>query len=147
MERKRHFSGARWEPEVGYCRALRAGDLVFVSGSAPVARGGGVEAPGDPYAQARRCIEIVAEALAALGAGLPDVVRTRMFVTDASRWAEYGRAHREAFGAHPPATSMIEVKALIDPAMTIEIEADAVVSRAVRRRRRPARAKARRGRR
>jgi isochorismate pyruvate lyase len=133
MDRRRHFSGARWEPEVGYCRAVRAGNLVFVSGSAPVARGGGVEAPGDPYAQARRCIEIVEEALAALGARLADVVRTRMFVTDASRWAEYGRAHREAFGAHPPATSMIEVKALIDPAMTIEIEADAVVPPRTRR--------------
>lgn len=134
MDRKRHFSGARWEPEVGYCRAVRAGDLVFVSGCAPVARGGGVEAPGEPYAQARRCIEIVEEALAALGARLEDVVRTRMFVTDASRWAEYGRAHREAFGAHPPATSMVEVRALIDPAMTIEIEADAVVPSAARRR-------------
>ncbi len=137
MSTKRHFSGAPWEPEVGYCRAVRAGDLVFVGGSAPVARGGGVEAPGDAYAQARRCIEIVEEALAALGARLSDVVRTRMFVTDVSRWAEYGRAHREAFGAHPPATSMVEVKALIDPAMLVEIEADAVVGRARRERARP----------
>lgn len=142
MARKRHFTGARWEPEVGYCRAIRAGDLVFVSGCAPVARGGGVAAPGDAYAQARRCIEIVEEALAALGARPSDVVRTRMFVTDASRWPEYGRAHREAFGAHPPATSMVEVKALIDPAMLVEIEADAVVARRPRRRaaaRRPSR--------
>ncbi|HET8539275.1 MAG TPA: RidA family protein [Anaeromyxobacter sp.] len=138
MERKRHFSGAQWEPEVGYCRAVRAGDLVFVSGCAPVARGGGVEAPGDGYRQARRCCEIVEEALAALGARLADVVRTRMFVTDVARWPEFGRAHREAFGAHPPATSMIEVKALIDPAMIVEIEADAVVPRA----RRAARARA-----
>jgi isochorismate pyruvate lyase len=133
MERKRHFSGARWEPEVAYCRAIRAGDLVFVSGSAPVARGGGVEAPGDAYGQARRCIEIIEEALAALGARLSDVVRTRMFVTDGSRWAEYGRAHREAFGAHPPATSMVEVRALLDPGWLVEIEADAVVARARRR--------------
>ncbi len=136
----RHFSGARWEPEIGYCRAVRAGDLVFVSGSAPVARDGGVATPGDGYGQARRCIEIVGEALAALGAGLEDVVRTRMFVTDVSRWPEFGRAHREAFGAHPPATSMVEVKALIDPAMLIEIEADAVAPRA-RRARRPVRAR------
>ena len=128
---------------MGYCRAIRAGDLVFVSGSAPVAPDGGVEAPGDAYAQARRCVEIVEEALAAVGARLSDVVRTRMFVTDASRWPEYGRAHREAFGAHPPATSMLEVKALIDPAMLIEIEADAVVARAPRRRA-PARRRARR---
>jgi len=136
MPVERHFSGAPWEHAVGYCRAVRAGDLVFVSGTAPVAAEGGVAAPGDPYGQARRCIEIVAEALSALGAGLADVVRTRMYVTDASRWAEYGRAHREAFGAHPPATAMIEVKALIDPAMMIELEADAVVPR---RRRSPPR--------
>ncbi len=141
MERKRHFSGARWEPEVGYCRAVRAGDLVFVGGTAPVARGGGVEAPGDAYAQARRCLEIVEEALSALGARLEDVVRTRMFVTDISRWPEVGRAHKEAFGAHPPATSMVEVKALVDPDMLVEIEADAIVPRrrarrAARRRRR-----------
>jgi enamine deaminase RidA (YjgF/YER057c/UK114 family) len=143
MTTTRHFSGAPWEPQVGYCRAVRAGDLVFVGGSAPVARGGGVEAPGDGYRQARRCIEIVEEALAALGAGLADVVRTRMFVTDVSRWPEFGRAHREAFGAHPPATSMVEVRALIDPAMLIEIEADAVVPRA-RRAPRPARRRRRR---
>ncbi len=141
MERKRHFSGARWEPEVGYCRAVRAGDLVFVGGTAPVARGGGVEAPGDAYAQARRCLEIVEVALSALGARLEDVVRTRMFVTDISRWPEVGRAHKEAFGAHPPATSMVEVKALVDPDMLVEIEADAIVPRrrarrAARRRRR-----------
>jgi len=129
MPVERHFSGAPWEHAVGYCRAVRAGDLVFVSGTAPVAAEGGVAAPGDPYGQARRCIEIVAEALSALGAGLADVVRTRMYVTDASRWAEYGRAHREAFGAHPPATAMIEVKGLVDPAMLVEIEADAVVPR------------------
>ena len=109
-----------------------------MGGSAPVARGGGVEAPGDGYGQARRCIEIVEEALAALGARLSDVVRTRMFVTDVRRWPEFGRAHREAFGGHPPATSMVEVRALIDPAMLIEIEADAIVPRA-RRARRPAR--------
>ncbi len=137
MKTKRHFSGAPWEPRVGYCRAVRAGELVFVGGSAPVARGGGVEAPGDAYRQARRCIEIVAEALSALGASLADVVRTRMFVTDVSRWPEFGRAHREAFGAHPPATSMVEVKALIDPERLIEIEADAVGPR--RRASRPAR--------
>jgi isochorismate pyruvate lyase len=124
--RRRAFSGAPWEAQVGYCRAVRAGDLVYVSGSAPVAADGSVHAPGDGAAQARRCLEIVADALAELGAGLADVVRTRMFVTDISRWAEFGAAHREAFGDHPPATSMVQVTALIDPAMLIEIEADAV---------------------
>ena len=115
---------------MGYCRAVRAGDHVYVSGTAPVAtaaEGGGVHAPGDAYAQARRCLEIALRALAELGAGPADVVRTRMFVTDIRRWAEFGRAHAEVFGAHPPATSMVEVRALIDPEMLVEIELDAVV--------------------
>ncbi len=124
---QRVFSGAPWEGEVGYCRALRAGAHIYVTGTAPVAEGGGVHAPGDAYEQARRCWQIVAAALAGLGADLSAVVRTRMFVTDITRWRDYGRAHREAFGDHPPATTMVEVRALIDPAMLIEVEADAVV--------------------
>lgn len=127
MPFQRVFSEAPWEAQAGYCRALRAGSRVFVTGTAPIAPEGGVYAPGDAYAQAVRCFEIIAEALAGLGAGLPDVTRTRMFVTDISRWREYGRAHAEAFGAHPPTTSMVEVRRLIDPAMLIEVEADAVV--------------------
>ncbi len=83
-------------------------------------------APGDAYAQTRRCIELIEAALKRLGADLTDVVRTRMFVTDISLWAEYGKAHREYFENNPPATSMIEVKSLIDPSMMIEIEADAI---------------------
>ena len=126
MTFQRTFSGAAWEKRVGYCRAVRAGNQVFVSGTAPVAEGGGAYAPGDGYRQALRCLEILEQALRSLGAELSDVVRTRMFVTDISRWPEFGRAHEEAFGAHPPATSMVEVRALIDPAMLIEIEADAV---------------------
>jgi isochorismate pyruvate lyase len=127
---RRAFSGAPWETRVGYCRAVRAGDRIWVSGTAPVAtaeEGGGVWAPGDAYAQARRCCEIAGRALAELGADLSSVVRTRMFVTDISRWADYGRAHAELFGDHPPATSMVEVRALIDPAMLIEVEIEAVV--------------------
>lgn len=127
MSFRRVFSGAPWESEVGYCRALRAGDRIFVTGTAPVAARGGVHAPGDAYAQSVRCFEIMAEALAELGAGLEHVARTRMFVTDIDRWAEFGRAHKEAFGKHPPTTTMVEVNRLIDPAMLIEIEADAVV--------------------
>jgi enamine deaminase RidA (YjgF/YER057c/UK114 family) len=126
MPFQRVFSGAPWESQVGYCRALRAGDRIFVTGTAPVAPGGGVHAPGDAHAQATRCLEIIAEALKGLGATLADVTRTRMFVTDIGRWAEYGRAHREAFGTHPPTTSMVEVRSLIDPDMLIEMEADAV---------------------
>jgi len=126
MEWRRTYSKAPWESEVGYCRALRAGDHVFVTGTAPVADDGSTFAPGDGYAQARRCLEIVQRALHDLQADMMHVVRTRMFVTDISRWAEYGRAHREFFGQHPPATTMVEVRALIDPAMLIEIEAEAV---------------------
>ncbi len=126
MEFHRTFTGAPWESKVGYCRALRAGDHIYVTGTVSVAEGGGVHAPGDAYGQARRCFEIIERALADLTADLSCVVRTRMFVTDISRWEEFGRAHGEVFAEHPPATTMVEVKALIDPEMLIEIEADAV---------------------
>ncbi len=126
MNVRRAFTGAPWEKQVGYCRALRAGDHIYVTGTAPVAENGQVFAPGDGYAQARRCLEIIGKALGELGADMSDIVRTRMFVTDISRWAEFGRAHREFFADHPPATSLVEVSSLIDPAMLIEIEADAV---------------------
>ena len=126
MDNRRTFTGTRWEKEVGYCRAIRAGDHMYVTGTAPVADDGGVFAPDDGYAQARRCLEIIERALRDLDASMADVVRTRMFVTDIHRWPEFGRAHREFFADHPPATSMVEVKSLIDPAMLIEIEADAV---------------------
>ena len=127
MSFERVSSGAPWEEEVGYCRALRAGAQIFVSGTAPVAPDGSTFAPGDAYAQAKRCLEIALAALAQLGAGAPDVVRTRMFVTDISRWQEFGRAHGEVFRDHRPATSMVEVRALIDPEMLIEIEMEALV--------------------
>ncbi len=126
MEFRRTFTGAPWESKVGYCRALRAGDHIYVTGTVSVAEGGGVHARGDAYGQARRCFEIIERALSDLNADLSSVVRTRMFVTDISRWQEFGRAHGEVFGKHPPATTMVEVKALIDPEMLIEIEADAV---------------------
>lgn len=126
MEFKRVFSGAPWEAKVAYCRAIRAGDHIYVTGTAPVADEGGVFAPGDAYAQARRCFEIIESALKELGAGRESIVRTRMLVTDITRWADFGRAHREFFSEHPPATTMVEVSALIDPQMLVEIEADAV---------------------
>lgn len=113
---------------MGYCRAARRGRHVAVSGTAPVGGDGSVVAPGDGYAQAARCLEIVRAALEELGGSLADVIRTRMFVTDITRWEEFGRAHQEAFGAHPPATTMVQVSALIDPAMLIEIEADAILT-------------------
>lgn len=127
MTFQRVFSGAPWEGEVGYCRALRAGDRIFVTGTAPVDPDGGVHAPGDGYAQTLRCLEIIREALAELGAEMKDVVRTRMFVTDISRWEAFGKGHREVFGEHPPTTSLVEVRSLIHPDMLIEIEADALV--------------------
>jgi enamine deaminase RidA (YjgF/YER057c/UK114 family) len=129
MEFQRVFSNVKWEEQVGYCRALKAGHTIYVTGTAPVDESGkGVHAPGDARAQARRCLELVERALLQLGASRKSVVRTRMFVTDISRWSEYGSAHAEFFGNDKPATSMVEVKALIDPAMLIEIEAEAVLA-------------------
>ena len=126
MTFQRVFSGAKWEEHVGYCRALRAGERVFVTGTAPIDPDGSVHGPNDGYAQAVRCFEIMREALHGVGADLEHVTRTRMFVTDIDRWDEYGRAHREAFADHPPTTTMVEVRRLIHPDMLIEIEADAV---------------------
>lgn len=126
MKTARVFSGAPWESTVGYCRAIRKGDMIFVTGTAPVDEKGNAFAPGDAYAQTKRCFEIIEKALRELGAEMSDVVRTRMFVTDISRWQEYGRAHGEIFAPYPPATTMVEVKALIHPEMLIEIEADAL---------------------
>jgi enamine deaminase RidA (YjgF/YER057c/UK114 family) len=116
---RRISSGAKWEPVVGYSRAVVAGPFVEVSGTtAP-------EAGADAYAQTKAAIEKVRAALEAVGATLDDVVRTRMFVTDISRWEEYGRAHGEAFGDIRPATSMVEVSALIEPSIVVEVEATA----------------------
>jgi len=126
--RKNIHSGAPWESVAGYCRAVRIGSHIAVSGTAPVGDDGEVVSPGDAYQQARRCIEIIENALREAGAGLGDVVRTRMFVTDISEWPAVAKAHQEAFGSVPPATTMVEVSQLIDPAMLVEIEADAVVA-------------------
>ena len=126
MSSTRVFSGAPWESKVGYCRAVRAGEHIYVSGTASIDDKGRVFAPGDAYGQARRSLEIIEQALKELGCGLESVVRTRMFVTDIARWKEYGRAHGEFFSEHPPATSMVEVRSLVHKDMLIEIEADAV---------------------
>lgn len=126
----RSFSKAPWEAKAGYCRAIRAKNHIYVSGTVPIDEHGNTHAPNDAYAQACRCFERIKEALKEHRAGLKDVIRTRMFVTDIQRWEEFGRAHRTYFGSHPPATTMVEVKALIDPDMLIEVEADAwIVSR------------------
>jgi len=126
MERQRAFSGSPWEPKVGYCRAIRAGAHVYVTGTTGIGPDGKVVSPA-AYLQTKRCFEIIEKALGELGAALADVVRTRIFTTDSAQWEEIGRAHHEVFAASPPATTMVEVKGLIDPAMVVEIEADAVV--------------------
>ncbi len=115
-------TGTAWEPVVGYSRAVAAGDFVFVSGCTPV-DGAEVVHEGDAHAQTARALRNVAAALDRLGLGLADVVRTRLYVTDISRWAEYGRAHGAVFGDVMPATSMVQVAALIDPRMLVEVEA------------------------
>ncbi|MFG6106802.1 RidA family protein [Leptothoe sp. EHU-05/26/07-4] len=123
----RHFTDTPWEPAVGYCRAIRAGNQIFMSGTAPVDDQGNTVAPGDGYAQAKRCFQIIQKTLRAMGADLSNIVRTRMYVTDISRWQEYGQAHQEFMGTYPPTTAMVEVSALIDPDMLIEIEVEALV--------------------
>ncbi len=127
MSRQLISSGGKWEPIVGYSRAVRVGDLVFVAGTTAANPDGSVAEPGDAYGQALRCFEIIATALAEAGATMADVVRTRMYVTDISRWQEFGRAHAEFFRGVRPAATMVEVKALLDPAMLIEVEVEAVI--------------------
>ena len=127
MKRESYRSAAPWESIVGYSRAVRTGPFIAVTGCAAIGPDGKLVGDGDAYAQARRCIEVIGEVLQAAGASLDDVVRTRIFVTDIDRWEEVARAHKEAFGDIMPATTMVEVSRLIDPAMLVEIEADAVV--------------------
>lgn len=112
---------------MGYCRAVRAGPWVSVSGTTAAAPGGGAVGGDDVGAQAREALRRIGAALAEVGARPQDVVRTRIYVTDISQWQQVGIAHAEVFGAAPPATTMVEVQALIDPALLVEIEADAVV--------------------
>ncbi|MGO8961632.1 MAG: RidA family protein [Streptosporangiaceae bacterium] len=119
---RRVSSGAVWEPVVGYSRAVAAGDYIFVSGCTSI-DGAEFVHPGDAYAQTKQAIANVRAALEELGAGLADVVRTRVYVTDISRWQEHGRAHGEAFAGIMPATSMIQISGLVDPRMLVEVEA------------------------
>jgi enamine deaminase RidA (YjgF/YER057c/UK114 family) len=124
-DRQRISSGAKWESIVGYSRAVRAGNRIYVTGTTALNEDGEIVGIGDAYEQARQCLRNIERALKRLDAGLEHIVRTRMFVTDISRWEEYGRAHGEFLKEVMPATTMVEVKALIDPRMLIEIEADA----------------------
>lgn len=126
-EFKRVFSGAPWEKEVGYCRAIMVGNQVFVTGTAPINNDGSTYKPGEPYEQAKKCIQLIEKSIKELGLSLNCITRTRMFVTDISQWKEFGRAHSEFFSNYPPTTTMVEVSKLIDPEMLIEIEADGVI--------------------
>jgi enamine deaminase RidA (YjgF/YER057c/UK114 family) len=124
-DRQKISSGAKWESIVGYSRAVRVGDRIYVTGTTALGADGEIVGIGDAYAQAEQCLKNIEKALHRLGAGREHIVRTRMFVTDISRWEEYGRAHGEFLREVMPATTMVEVSALIDERMLIEIEADA----------------------
>ncbi|OJT27018.1 hypothetical protein BO221_03180 [Archangium sp. Cb G35] len=127
MQRTTYSTGTAWEPRVGYCRAVRMGPFISVSGTTATDASGHVVGEGDIYAQTVQALTNIQTAIEALGGRMEHVVRTRMYVTDIALWGDVGRAHGEFFGTIRPATSMVEVQRLIDPVMLVEIEAEAIV--------------------
>jgi reactive intermediate/imine deaminase len=128
MSRQTFSTNSKWEPVVGYSRAVKVGNMVFVTGTtATDYETGKIVGVNDPYAQTKQALQNIDKVLTRAGASLKDVVRTRMFVTDIAKWQEYGRAHGEYFGKILPATTMVEVSKLIDPGMMVEVEADVVI--------------------
>ena len=128
MTRKNYDSDTKWEPLIGYSRAVRVGDTIHVSGTTATDAIGDVVGTNDPYAQTAQAITNVQEALNGLGADITDVVRTRVYLVNIADWPEVGRAHAEAFAEIRPATTMLEVRRLVDPEMLVEIEVDAIIS-------------------
>ena len=120
-------TGSKWEPIIGYSRAVKTGNMVFVSGTTATGENGAVVGEGNVYAQSVQALKTIRAALEQAGVSLDDVVRTRIYLTDISKWEEAGRAHGEVFGAIRPATTMVEVSRLIAPELLVEIEADAVL--------------------
>lgn len=126
-KRQNVSSGSKFEPTIGFSRAVRIGNVIAVSGTAPIGADGKIAGLNDAYAQTKRCIEVAAAALEKAGASLDDVIRTRVFLTDINRWQDAARAHGEAFGEIRPACTFAQVAALIDPEWLVELEFDAVV--------------------
>ena len=127
MKRINHSTGSKWEPVIGYSRAVRTGQFVYVSGTTASGADGNIVGAGDPHAQTQQILKNITAALEAVGARLEHVVRTRIYLTDISRWEDVGRAHGEVFGEIRPATAMVEVARLISPEILVEIEADALI--------------------